>query len=70
MVNRADQLLKLPRVDSTVDETMGVYGEAARIHEQSLMAMGQKSITEPSTVASTEVVMNLTPDLSSRKEHK
>ncbi len=69
MVNRTDQLLKLQGVDLTVDEIMEVYNEVAEVHEQALVAMGQQPIASRSTLASTEVVMNLSPDLSSRNEH-
>ena len=69
MLNRTDQLLKLRGADSTVDVIMEVYSEASEVHEQALIAMGQQPIATHSTVASTEVAMNLSPDLSSRKEH-
>ena len=70
MVNRTDQLLKLRGADLTADEIMEVYSEAAEVHEQALIAMGQQPIAARSTGASTEVVINLTLDLSSRKEHQ
>ena len=69
-MNRIDQLLKIQGADSTVDEIMEVYSEASEIHKQALIAMGQQPIAAHSTAASTEVVMNLSPDLSSRKENQ
>ncbi len=70
MVNRTDQLLKFREVDSTVDEIVGIYSEAAKVHEQALIAMGQQPIAEHSTVTSTGVVMNLTPTSAQDKEHR
>ena len=70
MVNRTDQPLKIQEVDPAVDEIMEVFNEAAQVHEQALIAMGQQPTAEHSTVASTEVVMNMTSDLSSSKTRR
>ena len=69
MVNRTDQLLRLQGDDAVVAEIMEVYGEAAEVHEQSLIAMGQQALGASAAVASTEVVVNLTLDLSSSGTH-
>ena len=69
MVNRTDELLKLPGAGAVVDQIMDVYGEAAEVHEQALIAMGHQPGAASSPVASTEVVMNLISDLSSRGGH-
>ena len=69
MANRTDELLKLPGADAVVDQIKEIYGEAAEVYEQALIAMGQRPATTTSPVASTEVEMNLTPDLSSKGDH-
>ena len=70
MVDRANQLLKLRESDLIFDEIMDVFSEAAKIHEQALIAMGQQSVVARSTVASSKVVMNLVPDISSREDYR
>ena len=69
MVNRTDQLLRLQGDDAVVAQIMEVYGQAAEVHEQSLIAMGQQALGASAPVASTEVVVNLTLDLSSSGTH-
>lgn len=69
-MNQNDQLLKLQEADSTVAKIMELCEEATKVHEQALVAMGQHPIASQSTVASTQSVMSLSSDLSSRKEHK
>jgi hypothetical protein len=70
MVNRTDELLKLRGADAVVDQIMEVYGEAAEVHEQALIAMGKQPVGTSALVASSDVVMNLTPDLSSKGDHE
>ena len=65
MVNRTDELLKLRGADAVVDQIMEVYGEAAEVYEQALIAMGKQPLRGSAPAASNEVVMNLTSDLSS-----
>ena len=66
MVNRTDELLKLRETDAVVEQIMDIFGEASKVHEQALIAMGQQPAITSSPVASTKVVMNLNSDLSSR----
>ena len=67
MANRADELLKLRRADAVVDQIVEAFAEASEVHEQALIAMGQQPVAASSVAASTEVVMNLTSDISSRR---
>ncbi len=70
MANWADRFLKLRGTDSAIDEIMEVCREATKIYEQAIIAMGQHSTATHSEVASTKVVMNLTPDLSSKDDRQ
>ncbi len=64
-----DELLKLRGPAMTVDQIMEVFGEAREVHQQALIAMGQQTISTSTPVVSTEGVINLTPDFSSRTDH-
>ncbi len=70
MANWVDQFLKIQKDDSAIDEIMKVYIEAAKVHEQAIIAMGQQPTAVHSKVASTKVVVNLTPDLSSEDDRQ
>ncbi len=70
MANCTDKLLKLREFDPTVADVMDIYREAAKVHEQALIAMGQQPVAAHTAVASTEIVMSKTPDLSSTKQHR
>ena len=67
-MSQTDELFKLPVADTTVDQIMEVFEEASEVHKQALIAMGQLPDTTITPVASTEMVMKLTPDFSSRAE--
>ncbi len=68
MVNRTKELLRLRAADPVVDDIMEVFTEASEVHEQALIALGQKAVPASSPVASTEVVVNFASDLSSRQD--
>ena len=67
---RTDELLKQLGADTSIDQIMEVFGEASEVHEQALIAMGQQPVSASTLFASTEVVMNLAPDFSSRADHE
>ena len=67
---KAHRFLNLQELNSAIDEIMRVCREATKTYEQAIIAMGQKSTATHSEVASTKVVMNLTPDLSSGDDRK
>ena len=66
MANQMDELLKFREADAVINQIMDVFGEASEVHKQALIAMGQQPAVTNSPVASTDVVMNLNSDLSSR----
>lgn len=67
MVNWTNELQQLRESDPTMDLIMKVYEEAAEVHKEALVAMGQLPVTTSSPGASTEVALTLESDLSSRE---
>ncbi len=69
MENWTDRLIRIQESDSTVNEIMEVYREAAEVHEQALISMGQQPTATRSTFSSTKIV-SLIPGLNSRGDHQ
>ena len=56
--------------DTTVDEIMEVYREAKEVYEESMIAMGQRTVVPGSKVVSTKDVIGLTPDRPSKNNYE
>ena len=65
-----DALQRLRESETTVDLIMKVYEDAAKVHEETLVAMGQRTTEVSSPVASTSVVVALDSDLSSEDRNQ